>query len=459
MINRLNPQSIRYDMRFDIGFKLLYLLGRGLCDETSKKIYLKHISALTGGTMTEPGDKTKSGAKEFLKRFNDLGERIDKIGFDPKISQIPLGVNGVALNGAHRISHLLHKNLFGYAVINQVEEPNYSSNFFKRAGMQIEELDWAANALVYALKDARLFVIWPKANDHVTEIKQAFNEIIYERKILTNLFGLNNIVRNVYLNETWAQELKGIQEKAFYCSSGKETEQLTILVVKGNNDEENRKLKDKIRIKLKLNNHSIHSSDDHLESIRLSRTLFNENFIEIIKYIPNEPNNIFFSMMKNLGVSEKYNSFLEPYVVTGSSILGLLDCRKCNDIDILKTQEANFNIEEYLGSHEDQLKYYPLSKNSMIFDPRNSFYFNGIKFLNLENVIKMKEIRAEQKDLNDLKLLGALRKNSKVKNLRILLTALLKRYHWNVKLKIIKIMKLIGIFPFVRSLYKKLKFK
>ena len=54
--------------------------------------------------------------------------------------------------------------------------------------------------------------------------------------------------------------------------------------------------------------------------------------------------------------------------------------------------------------HDKDLRYYPESKNEMIFNPKNYFYFKNIKFLSFFQLYNMKINRAEEKDIYDCKI-------------------------------------------------------
>jgi hypothetical protein len=323
--------------------------------------------------------------------------------------------------------------------------------------MSKKDIDWAANALIFALKGARIFIIWPKAFESSAEVESLFSEILYIKEIETNFQGLQNIVRNVYHGETWAKEKKGIKEKSLFCSSGNQIEKLKVIVIKGEVNETHKKLKEEIRSFLGYSNHSLHSSDDHKETIRLSKILLNENFINLIPNIPLNLNNTFFKMTNKHSSKKINNSFVDYYVLTGSSILGLLNLRQCNDIDVL--EYGNKVLEKYpqYGSHDNQKKYYSINIEKMIFDPENFFYFNNIKFLSIDNIIKMKTKRREPKDQGDVRLLDNFSSNSLIENYLLWFHSNIRQLQWNIKLFIIKSLKLLGIFSHVRSIYHQIK--
>ena len=55
--------------------------------------------------------------------------------------------------------------------------------------------------------------------------------------------------------------------------------------------------------------------------------------------------------------------------------------------------------------HNDEMKYYQHTKEEIIFNPQNHFYYKGIKFANLGVVKAMKQFRNEEKDIVDVKLI------------------------------------------------------
>ena len=68
------------------------------------------------------------------------------------------------------------------------------------------------------------------------------------------------------------------------------------------------------------------------------------------------------------------------------------------------------NIENVKNHNGIWLSYYTKTKDDIIYNPENHFYFNGFKFVSLNILREMKKKRNEIKDQNDLKLIMNLNK-------------------------------------------------
>ena len=79
--------------------------------------------------------------------------------------------------------------------------------------------------------------------------------------------------------------------------------------------------------------------------------------------------------------------------------------RNAKDIDYLHKNDNILNIENIENHNGIWLSYYTKTKDDIIYNPENHFYFNGFKFVSLNILREMKKKRNEIKDQNDLKLI------------------------------------------------------
>ncbi|MFT4261026.1 MAG: hypothetical protein ACMXX9_01185, partial [Candidatus Woesearchaeota archaeon] len=86
--------------RLDIIIKYLYVKSyvENNNYEYYKKLYLTSIKIINGGF-----EDNKKSIDDFLNKFNKLITSIQKKGFNKKYS-IPIGKDGIILNGAHRLA-------------------------------------------------------------------------------------------------------------------------------------------------------------------------------------------------------------------------------------------------------------------------------------------------------------------------------------------------------------------
>ena len=134
----------------------------------------------------------------------------------------------------------------------------------------------------------------------------------------------------------------------------------------------------------------------------LFRSLFNENSIHFLNNARYSEN--FRRMFKYFENLPKNN---DNFCLTASIVLASYGLREAKDIDYLYLEkELEDCNKELVSSHNQYIElYYPDDLQELILNPKNYFFFNGIKFLTLKNVHLMKQKRNEEKDLVDLNLI------------------------------------------------------
>ena len=140
-------------------------------------------------------------------------------------------------------------------------------------------------------------------------------------------------------------------------------------------------------------------SDYSSDTYRISSSLLNSNSIHFL----NNGTNDISETTKKLLLNYFKNEIDEDYCLTSSLILEMYGLRNANDVDYLHKGD---NYLEGFGLHSGEwLDYYSKNKDTIIYNPLNYFYFNGLKFVSLKVVKEMKERRNEKKDKIDLELI------------------------------------------------------
>ncbi len=113
-----------------------------------------------------------------------------------------------------------------------------------------------------------------------------------------------------------------------------------------------------------------------------------------------------------------------------------------------------------MENHNNSAHYYQIPIEDLIHDPRNHFFFRGIKYINPGNLKRFKINRGEQKDNMDLELLNKIEDSS---NAISLTTIKVRLYFSFLKIKVrgikslITVLKKIGLYKGVRKLYHRFK--
>ncbi len=154
-----------------------------------------------------------------------------------------------------------------------------------------------------------------------------------------------------------------------------------------------KKIKEKIRSIYKIHYHSIHSSDNHEETMRYSKLFFDYNSQKFLTKRTGIFYNKFESILEKFIISKIDH---HNFVFSGSAVMAALGLREPKDLDVFHTKELLLPHE--LSSHNSQIIYLKgYSINELIFNPKNYFYYMGYKFLNLNIILKMKVNRYSDK--------------------------------------------------------------
>jgi len=406
--------------RFDIAFKLLYLEMLKFDVEFSKDIYKEHIRAFSLGKFTEPGNDDKNSFDKFANDFDKTFEDIKANGFDGCKTLIPLSKNGSIANGAHRVASAIYLNKTVDCV--QIETSNhiYDYKFFYGRNVSGEVLDVVATKFVEYADNIYIAFIWPTAKGCDEELESIIPNIVYRKEIVLIPNGAHNLLSQIYYGEEWLgsveNDFRGAKDKLVECF--KSFNPVRVVAFQANSLDEVCKIKDKIRGLFDVGKHSVHITDTKEEAIRVARVVFNDNSVHFLNYA--KPN-IYISTHEKIKIFNKFvlknNLNTIDLVLDSGIVLSAYGLREASDIDYFV--DDNIKIEyhdEDLEYHDEELEYHDERKLELIYNPKNYFYFNDLKFISFEQLYKMKKNRDEAKDIIDLRMMGALIENNFLKN-------------------------------------------
>lgn len=414
-----SPLAIKFltSFRFDLAFKLLYLEMRDKNAQFSKRIYQEHIRAFSLGKFYEPGNVEKNSIDKYFIEFERTFNDIKNNGFDSKKSLVPMSSAGNILNGSHRVaSAIMLKERVKSIVLNRTC-PVYDYDFFYKLNVSESTLDVVATKFIEYAENTYMAFIWPTAQGRDEDIKDIIPNVVYRKKIQLNFNGAHNLLSQIYYGEQWLgseeNDFKGSKAKLLQCF--KNLNPVRVIAFQASSLEDVSRIKDEVRDIFNVGKHSIHITDTKEESVRLARVVFNKNSIE---FLNNARPNKYASTHKLI---DKFKCFLvenginnSDSVLDGGIVLSAYGLRESSDIDYLLSDlaEVNFCGDE-LDNHNDMLKFHKKSKEELIYDPKNYFYFNGLKFVSLERLYVMKKNRAEKKDLNDCAIMKSFKEKRK----------------------------------------------
>ena len=389
--------------------------------------------------------KNKTSEDDFVLSFHSTIDSIREHGFESNTSQIPTDMNGVILNGAHRLAAatILSKNAtFQYFNTSSLNKWGYL--FFEKEGLQrntsdLVMLEWMKLQLKLPEVTTKVFIlsVFSDSRDKDDNVRQIVSQkcskdkgILYEKSISVNKLGMSQLVRHMYGNQEW---LPGkIQEMLTLLKSSTFT--VVFMFFFGKTLDEMTECKYEIR---KLYNHrrfksSAHIPDSPEESLIFAEMILNPNSVQFLNYGENGLDCLGIAMELAKRSSLAPVSTLpglyigrEDLMFDSGSVMHLFNLRKRTDVDILFLRDIDkrilgnkngFNIEAHAFKAnaiapgrpwgEDHFSETVKSKWDLFYDAKNFGFCYGIKFVSLEQLVRYKVKRNEpQKDQYDVNLI------------------------------------------------------
>lgn len=397
--------------RFDLAVKYVYLTQKDTHPTLKwhKKIYFEHIKAFSGGKFKEE-DGSKKDFDDFLKNYHQLEEAFKSGIFDASSNIIPFK-NGINADGSHRISLGAFYSLPLKGVsLPQLIEPNYNYVFFRDNKQPEWVNDFVFLQNVLSNDDIRIIHVHPKAkikHDQILGILLRHGIIPeYHKSIHLSKFAHGLVVRELYKNEKWIGNHKNNFVGAFAHAAQSYTAKkpLNVYFIKESNTEILRNIKNEIREICNIGNFSVHINDTYTETLNLAKIFLNE---ESIFFLNSCFNNTTFWEADEFIDYLKYKSYSKnfpDYVLTGSFPLSLIGLRKNKDIDFICSEKDISIIKSIFKDadcHNEYIQQFGLDHKDIIYNPVQSFFWKGIKFISLKNVWHLKNQRKERKDYLD----------------------------------------------------------
>ena len=420
-ILELHPRHLLNPKRFDLTAKYIYGLHRhlNLASGWARELYLEHIRVWNG--CNEADGAGKNGAQAFLDSFDRLLDSIRDSGFDDRRSLVPIDRNNLIIDGAHRVAACLLYNCNVTCVRLDIRANEYGSEFFKQntrhvaAGLSPACADAMALEYCKLNPDTYIVAVFPAGAGHDQAIRKILLDcgaIVHEKQVRLFNSGPLNLIRQIYSGEPWlgGHQLKfaGACRKARACFPHQGP--LRVYVLESRDLSDVTAAKAKLRRLFNIGNDSVHINDRHDETIRAAQILFNANSIHFMNYArPNYFDRFYQLVYQYRDWLERYGLDPDYFCVDGSAVMSAYGIRPPQDLDYLHHgYEDMITGNPQICSHNSDAHHHVTPIDDILFNPRNHFFFDGVKFASLGLIRAMKNRRGEPKDRQDVKLIDAL---------------------------------------------------
>tara|TARA_R100000458_G_scaffold59771_1_gene71667 strand:- start:2426 stop:3697 length:1272 start_codon:yes stop_codon:yes gene_type:complete len=408
--------------RFDVAAKHLYLrhLDMGYESDFGKYVYSNHIK--TWNNFREYDNPSKNSEQSFIDCFKDIHKSIGEDGYRQDLEPVPVTEEGFLLNGAHRLASCIRN---GCDIRTEVtEDPkagqiDCTSYFFLQKGLDYGVCDSIAIEYAKLKENTFIVTVFPVATKkgNMLEVRDILVgngcKVIYEKGIVLAGHGPVNLMRQLYSGESWGGGMhdgySGYCLKANYCykDSVEHPTYAFLVECEEGGKEHMLEVKQKIRDIYGLDKHSVHINDTHEETVNLARVFFNDNSLHFLNNAiiqPFQKYDYMFTQLKEWINSNKYNS--DDICITASSVMSAYGMREGQDLDYLYGDGVQPMVGHGLiNEHNKEISKYTMGKDEILYDDRNHFYFDGVKFASLNVIHELKEKRSEPKDLVDIKMM------------------------------------------------------
>lgn len=393
--------------RIDLVPKLCYVKNKEerINEDFFTEMYLEHIKA-----FNHFNENHKRNRKDFLEDFNKLIESIKKEGFKEEKGAIPSTEDFTAIDGAHRLASSIYFQKKVPVKIFKGKDigPNYNYKYFKKRGLNeriLEEIVF--QYFLLKRENIHVGIFWGSALGKLNEkeiekeLKRDKIEVVYSKRLKLTERGKKNLVITCYENEPWMSDkgknFSGAIRKVAPCFKG--SNNVMFYLLESKDKEKIVRFKKKIRERLKIGNHSIHSSDTQEEVRNLCSLLLNRNSFF---YLNHGEKMVLPEVLEKKEVKNR-----DDFVIVSTYPMELFGLKKAGDIDYVI-----LNGSEISGLHNHNSKFNKREITELIYNPENFFRFRGIKFLTLEKIMEFKK-KGEKKDRRDVLLIEKFLHNNK----------------------------------------------
>jgi GR25 family glycosyltransferase involved in LPS biosynthesis len=417
----LDPKELLHASRFDVIAKYIYAKYylNSYATSWAEDLYKDHIGKWNS---FYEGSPLKIGYQQFRDEFYELIESLKANGYASNADPVPINNQGTILNGSHRVGACLALNIPVRVKVEQTSSmtKHNSFAFLMRRSHKTQEkyLDFMATEYAKLKKNTFVACLFPVAYPYyevAEKVLSKYGDIVFSKDIHFTESGALELIRLLYLGEGWVGNYENnykqgrVKTQLCFPSETFGRYPARVYLFECKDVQTAKKAKLEIRDILHMGNDAIHVNDTHAQTVTIASSLFNENSIYFMNHrrlaaVPNFDR--LFSQFRSF-VQENHLNY-NLLCVDASAILSAYGLRDCQDIDILHKGALPKDTKGEITSHNGYLKYHAEELDNILFNPDNYFYFQGVKFLSINLLKKMKTNRNETKDVKDIKLIDSL---------------------------------------------------
>lgn len=475
----INARLLLTSLRFDLYAILQYIdqIVNGVSDLTyAKEIYYQRTNIITGYTCSERGNDNKNSFDDFVTCLDNLISDFQENKFDVSKSIIPVDKNYVILDGAHRVCCAAYFN----REIEIVRFTNKDFNLFVTCDFMINKglPSYVADAMALEYcrwhKNIFMLFLWPKSFCLPEKYKEAYEliranvNIVYHKQSKLSYNGIRNLMIQIYSHMPWIGNVDNdfqstyIKANEVWDNNGN----VEFILCEAPSCEYILSVKKKVRDIFKIGLASIHSTDNAKETKIAANLIFNPNSVHHLNFGYPDKFKDSYHLLESFKsqISSKQLDF-SKFVIDSSMVMAIYGIRKAADLDYHTSYPETKSLcwEDEIEDHRASISYYHKTCSDLIYNPKNYFIFNELKFVTLRNVSMFKKNRMMNRDATDICLIKPYISNSRIKTFffKVNISLLQNKIKSKILLrkKIDAVLLTLGIRPLVANLYHFIKRK
>lgn len=431
---QVNPKEFLSKNRLDLCVR--YLLAKDILNgiNNDKTLSLYSRMLLSRNTALEGegffNEYQREGTREYIDSVRKLCTSMRQKGFD-KDKFIPVGDNGIFLNGAHRVATAmaLEEKIWVRHFDGQNGRTDYGMKWFEDNGFNCEDKIRILRAFADLYSNCGIILLFGPCIDQWDYLqaqlaKQMTIVGTVELDFSDNYIAFENLFREIYSDPLWRNVYIDRKIELLKMSPLK----MRLLLVSDEDFKEHDLYKTMAEAKLELRDRMyfdtdiapvvMHGSDGYEEFIHLKHILLSVNNMEHLKM--RVARNYSEDFIENIDrLKEKLKEIGVPRmecVCVGSSGFEIFGLRKAHDLDVAfklehRKQYGEITIwdwienTDYIRKDSIQVSDEVVYPDDIIISDDNLYYmFYGMKFVNIELIAQKKAYNRREKDIRDVRL-------------------------------------------------------
>lgn len=247
--------------------------------------------------------------------------------------------------------------------------------------------------------------IWPTAEPTKTDeaeiILNQVGKVIYAQEVMLTYLGMKNFMTQIYGHQAWTgtmhNRFRGVMSKADVCyKAGRPTK---TYVFEAQSLDEVIDLKERIRQIYGIDKHSIHISDNAKETYDMIQLLYNKNSVDFLNYAnPYRYRTVYTHIKRLKKLLQEKNLEKKRFILGMDAMIEVCGLRKAKFLDGITDYPSNSLVEADININmKHSAQAYGMTLSELLYDAKNFFYFEEMKFMTPQCVLEAKPTALNEK--------------------------------------------------------------